>query len=128
EYAGAAGMAHKAVSFFILAVFSMIGWRLSMQVGYELGGPVPFVNAGALGGLVLTLGLLFAWRIRAGAWKFAGIATATGTVGGLVFHFIDQYFIGALQNDDIWILFLFAEWQTIFMMGVAIALNYGRSK
>jgi hypothetical protein len=104
---------------------SILGWRLAVQVGYDLGGPVAFVNAGTLGALVLALGLLLGWHIRAGTWKFVLIVTAGGALGGLAFHFLDLWFIGSMENDDIWILILFAEWQSIFMAGLALALHYG---
>lgn len=113
---------------FVLIAASILGWRLAIQVGYDLGGPMPFVNAGGLGGFIMALGLLLGWRIRSGALKFAAIVTASGALGGMVFHFLDTWFIGHMEADDLWILILFAEWQSIFMAGVAIALNYRRSE
>ena len=110
----------------VLVAASVLGWRLAIQVGYDLGGPVPFVNAGALGALVLALGGLLAWRIRTQAVRFTLIVTAAGALGGLVFHFLDAWFIGHLQDDDVWVLILFTVWQSIFMAGVAFALNYSR--
>lgn len=110
----------------ILIVASVLGWRLAIEVGYDLGGPVPFVNAGVLGALVPALGALLAWRVRSRAAAFALIVTAAGALGGLAFHFLDAWFIGHLQDDDLWMLILFTEWQSIFMAGVAIALNYSR--
>ena len=74
----------------------------------------------------MALGLLLGWRIRSGALKFVVIVTAAGTLGGLVFHFLDTWFIGNMEADELWILILFAEWQSIFMAGIAIALNYIR--
>jgi len=110
----------------ILIVTSVLGWRLAVDVGYDLGGPMPFVNAGALGALVLALGAVLAWRIRARALRFLAVATAAGTLGGLVFHFLDAWFIGNMHDDDLWILILFTEWQSIFMAGVALALHVSR--
>jgi hypothetical protein len=118
----------RILALIISIAASILGWRLAVQVGYDLGGPVAFVNAGTLGALVLALGLLFGWHIRAGAWKFVLLVTVGGALGGLVFHFLDQWFIGAMENDDIWILILFAEWQSIFMAGLALALHYGVRK
>jgi hypothetical protein len=110
----------------ILLAAGILGWRLAIEVGYDWGGPAPFVNAGALGALVLALGVLLAWRIRVRSLRFAAIVTAAGALGGLAFHFVDAWFIGHMQDDDLWVLILFAEWQSIFMAGVAIAVNYSR--
>ncbi|HEX5056142.1 MAG TPA: hypothetical protein VFX02_06555 [Gammaproteobacteria bacterium] len=110
----------------ILVIASVLGWRLAIEVGYDLGGPMPFVNAGALGALVLALGSMLAWRIRARAFRFLVIITAAGTLGGLVFHYLDAWFISNMHDDDLWMLILFAEWQSIFMAGVAVALHAAR--
>jgi hypothetical protein len=118
----------RILALVILITASILGWRLAVQVGYDLGGPVAFVNAGTLGALVLALGLLLGWHIRAGAWKFVLIVTAGGALGGLAFHFLDLWFIGSMENDDIWILILFTEWQGFFMAGLALALRYGLRK
>ena len=124
EYIAGAGSMQKVATLVVLVIVSMLGWRLAIQVGYDLGGPVPFGNAGALGALIMALGLLLAWRLRGGILKFVTIVTAFGAVGGVIFHFLDKWFIGAMEQDDIWILILFAEWQSIFMVGVAVALHY----
>lgn len=111
---------------FILLAASIVGWRLAVEVGHDLGGPVPFVNAGVLGALAPALGALLAWRVRARALPFVAIITAAGALGGLVFHLLDVWLIGHMEADDLWVLILFAEWQGIFMAGVAIAVNYSR--
>jgi hypothetical protein len=110
----------------ILIIASVLGWRLAIEVGYDLGGPMPFVNSGALGALVLALGGALAWRIRARALRFLVVVTAAGTLGGLVFHYLDAWFIGNLHDDDIWMLILFTVWQSIFMAGTALALHGSR--
>jgi hypothetical protein len=173
--AHAAGMTYsrRIPALVALLVASLLAWRLAIGVGHDLGGPAPFVNAGALGALVMGLGLLLVWYIRslawkitaiiimfvglaglaifpeiryfigafviplglaliwragAGAWKFAALITAFGALGGLIFHILDTWFIGGIQHDDLWVLILFAEWQSIFMAGLALALHYGTRK
>jgi hypothetical protein len=127
--AHAAGMNYSR-RIFVLPVLvgaSILGWRLAIEVGYDLGGPAPYLNAGALGALVSALGALLAWRIRGRRiLPFVAIVTAAGVVGGLVFHVLDAWFIGHMQDDGLWVLILFAEWQSIFMAGIAVALNYSR--
>lgn len=110
----------------ILLAASIAAWRLAIEVGYDLGGPAPFVNAGALGALILALGLLPAWKVGARRLRFVMIVSAGGALGGLVFHFLDTWFIGRLEADDLWVLLLFTVWQSIFMAGVAVAVNYSR--
>jgi hypothetical protein len=156
-----------------LLIAAMLGWRLAIEVGHDLGGPVPFVNAGALGALVIALGLLLVWYIRSlpwkigaiiimflalaglaifpevkftigalvilfgmalvwragtGAWKFAVLVTVAGALGGLIFNILDTWFIGSMEHDDLWVLVLFAEWQSVFMSGLALGLHYGMRK
>lgn len=111
----------------VLIIASILGWRLAVEVGRDLGGPLPFLNAGTLGGFIMALGLLLGWRIRSGGLKFVMIVTAAGALGGLVFHFLDRWFIGHMETGEMWILILFAEWQSIFMAGAAVALNYSRT-
>jgi hypothetical protein len=166
-----AGMtyAHRIPALLVLIIASMLGWRLAVEVGHDLGGPVPFMNAGAVGAFVIALGLLLVWYIRSYAWKIAAIIimllalaglalfpdlkqtiglvliplglwviwraganlwifvamlTAGGALAGLVFHFLDARVIGHLHDDDLWMLILFAQWQSIFMAGGAVALHY----
>jgi hypothetical protein len=173
--AHAAGMTYsrRVPALVALLIASMLGWRLAIEVGHDLGGPAPFVNAGALGALVIALGLLLVWYIRslpwkigaiilmflalaglaifpavkfaigalvipfglaliwragANAWKFAVLITVAGALGGLIFNILDTWFIGSIENDDLWVLILFAEWQAVFMAGLALALHYGVRK
>ncbi len=170
-----AGMTYsrRIPALLVLIIASILGWRLAVEVGYDLGGPVPFMNAGATGALAIALGLLLVWYIRSYAWKIAAITimllaltglalfpdvkyviaavmiplgllviwragasiwifvavlTAGGALAGLIFHFLDAWFIGNLHDDDLWMLILFAEWQSIFMASGAVALEAVKPK
>lgn len=101
-----------------LIFFSIIGWRASIDIGYEFGGPVPFLTAGMLGSFFVALGWLLSWNIRSGIMKFISIVIVSGATGGLVFQLIDNFI---KLNDEIWTFILFIEWQIILMVGIAFA-------
>ena len=108
----------KILSLVILIISCIIGWRISIDVGYDLGGPVPFVTAGALGAFVVAWGWLLSWRIRSDFLMFVVVVTASGALGGLVFQMADQLLE---MKEDVWVLFLFCEWQCILLTGIALA-------
>jgi hypothetical protein len=108
-------------SLFILIISCIIGWRISIDVGYGLGGPVPYVTAGALGAFVVAWGWLLSWRIRSNILMFVLIVTVSGTLGGIVFQIADQLLE---MKEDVWVLFLFGEWQCILLTGIALAHYY----
>lgn len=101
-----------------LVFFSIIGWRASIDIGYELGGPVPFLTAGIAGSFFVALGWLLSWNIRSSIMKFILIIMVSGAIGGLVFQLTDNFFN---LNDEIWTFTLFIEWQIILMIGIAFA-------
>jgi hypothetical protein len=106
-------------------VAGVLGWRLSIEVGYELGGAVRYVSAGALGAFTIALGLLAAWRIRAGLVPFVVIVTAAGALGGAVFQGLESM-LAISDHDRLWAWLLFGEWQTLLLAGVAVALHRSR--
>lgn len=106
------------LSLLALIIFSILGWRISIDVGYALGGPAPYVTAGAMGALVVAWGWLLAWGIPSRDWKFILRVTLTGALGGLVFQIADRAW--ELKNPY-WVLFLFSEWQCLLLAGIAIA-------
>ncbi len=105
-------------SLIILIIASIAGWRLSINVGFDLGGPVPFVSAGTLGAFVVALGWLFAWKIRFNILIHIIIITVSGALGGLVFQFADSMI---QMTEEMWVIFLFTEWQCILLLGIALA-------
>ncbi len=108
----------KLLSLVILIISCIIGWRISIDVGYDLGGPVPFVTAGTLGAFVVAWGWLLSWRIHSNFLMFVVVVTVSGALGGLVFQIADQLLE---MKEDVWVLFLFGEWQCILLTGIAIA-------
>ena len=106
------------LSLLALIVFSILGWRLSIDVGYALGGPAPYVTAGAMGAFVVAWGWLLAWGIPSRDWKFILRVTLAGILGGLVFQLADRAWE---MKDPYWALFLFSEWQCLLLAGIAFA-------
>ena len=106
------------LSLVILVIASSIGWRASIELGHAMGGPVPFVNAGAMGALAVALGWLLAWKIRADILKTIVIVTLAGALGGGIFQLADTIYD---DSEKIWVLILFCEWQTILFAGIAFA-------
>ena len=113
------------LSLIILIVASSIGWRTSIEIGHAMGGPVPFVNAGAMGALAVALGWVIAWKIRSGILKLVVIVTLAGALGGGIFELVDTVFD---DSEEIWVLILFCEWQTILFAGIAFAHQRKKSK
>jgi|SRR5688572_8185943 len=104
----------------LLPAFSTLGWRLAVDVGYEYGRPVPYVTAGAMGAFFVAIGLLLAWRIQKRAVMLVCMVTAAGALGGVVFQLIHKAIDGI--GGDYPVLILFAEWQVLLMLGIALAM------
>jgi hypothetical protein len=113
----------RAARFLVAVAATVAGWRLSVDVGYQYGEPVPFIAAGALGALTTALGLLWSWSIRFRIACFVMLVTASGAIGGMVFMTIVDLFPN--MPEDVWVLVLFTAWQAIFMLGAWFAA--GRS-
>lgn len=102
----------------VLVIFCVLGWRISIDVGYRLGGPAPFVTAGALGAFVVAWGWLLAWGIPTRDWRFILTVTLAGILGGFIFQVADQLLT---LKEPAWELVLFSEWQGLVLAGIAIA-------
>lgn len=102
----------------VLIIFCVIGWRISIDVGYSLGGPAPFISAGALGAFVVAWGWLLAWGIPTRDWRFILCVTLAGILGGLIFQIADRLWT---MKEPVWELFLFGEWQCLLLAGIASA-------
>jgi hypothetical protein len=113
----------RAARLLVVVASTVAGWRLSVDVGYQYGQPIPFITAGALGALTVALGLLWPWSIRFRMAGFVLLVTASGAFGGMIFKAIGDLFPN--MHEDVWVLVLFAEWQAIFMLGTCLAA--GRS-
>jgi hypothetical protein len=116
----------RAARFVVVVAGTVAGWRLSVDVGYQYGEPIPFIAAGALGALTAALGLLWPWSIRFRTAGFVLLVTASGAFGGMVFQTIVDLFPN--MQEDVWVLALFVEWQVIFMLGTWLAAGRSNHK
>jgi len=116
---------NQILSLIILIVFSSIGWRASIEYGHALGGPVPFVNAGIIGAFAVAIGWLLAWQIRTGIIKLIVIVTLAGALGGGIFQLFNTLLS---DSENLWVLILFCEWQTILFAGIALAHQHKHKK
>lgn len=126
RFLGVFPRSRSALSVLALVAFSIVGWRLSIDVGYHYSKPLAFTAAGAIGALSVSLGLLLAWSVIKRRYLFVVIVTLGGAVGGLIFRFINE--LVSDSSGDLWAFFLFVEWQVIFLIGIWIAMNYGKSR
>lgn len=108
----------RGVTFVMLVAIGIAAWRVAVDVGYMHGQPLPMLAAGALGGLVLSLGLLWAWGWRAS--MLLSICAIVGT-GALVAQAVrwwwDAY---PALNENIEISVLFVGWQALVMLAIGI--------
>ena len=116
----------RAARFLAVVAGTVAGWRLSVDVGFQYGAPIPFIAAGALGALTVALGLLWPWSIRFRIAAFVSLVTAAGAFGGMVFKAIGDLFPN--MHEDVWVVVLFTEWQVIFMLGTWLAAGRSNHK
>ena len=116
----------RTARFLVIVAGTVAGWRLSVEVGYHYGEPIPFIAAGALGALTVALGLLWPWSIRFRIAGFVLLITAAGAFGGMVFTAVVDLFPNL--HEDVWVLVLFSEWQVTFMLGTWFAARRSDNK
>jgi hypothetical protein len=78
-----------------------------------------------MGALAVALGWVIAWKIRSGILKLVVIVTLAGALGGGIFELVDAVFD---DSEEIWVLILFCEWQTILFAGIAFAHQRKQNK
>jgi len=125
-FIGAFQRSRSAITVLLLVAFSIAGWRLSIDVGYGSGQPLAFTAAGAIGALSVSLGLVLAWPIIRRRYLFVAVVTLGGAVGGLIFRFINELVSDSFES--LWAFLLFVEWQVVFMIGIWVAMKYGKSR
>lgn len=113
----------RGVTFVMLVAIGIAAWRVAVDVGYMHGQPWPMLAAGALGGLVLGLGLLWAWGWRPG--RLLALSAIVGT-GALVAQAVrwwwDTY---PAFNENIEIAVLFVGWQALVMLAIGLTMPAG---
>lgn len=109
----------RLLSLVIIMSAAVIGWRAALDIGYMHGKEFPMLTAGAVGALTVAIGLVAAWPIR--RWIiFLLFVTIIGTAAGEIARLIWEAF--PALGDDLWLLILFIEWQSMLMFAVAGAI------
>ncbi len=119
HHAALAPPRRHGLTFAILVVVSIAAWRIAVDVGYMHGQPWPMLAAGALGALVLALGLVWAWGWRRG--MVLSICAIVGT-GALVAQAVqwgwDAY---PAMDEAVEVSVLFVGWQALVMLAIALS-------
>ncbi len=124
SFIGVQARDRRILSAVVLVVSSIIGWHLSIDLGFDKGDPLPFTAAGAIGAFSVSLGLLLAWPVIKLRYLFVTVVTLGGAIGGLIFRFTNKLVDDSAEN--LWVFLLFVEWQIIFLVGIWVAIVYGR--
>lgn len=104
----------------ILVAVGIAAWRASVDIGYMHGQPWPMLAAGGLGGLVLSLGLVWAWRWRGGmALSMCAIVGTGALVAQAVQWWWDAY---PAMDEVIEVSVLFVGWQALVMLAIALTM------
>lgn len=104
----------------VLIIFCSLGWRFAVSYAYSWGGPVPYLNAGAVGAFMVALGWIFAWQIKTGILKYIFTITISGVIGGLAYQLIDSIIT---MGETLSVFVLFIEWQTLLFLGIAMTIT-----
>ncbi|MBE9515382.1 MAG: hypothetical protein IME93_00240 [Proteobacteria bacterium] len=107
-----------------LIILTSVGWRLAVDVAYDIGEPIPFVVAGATGAMFVSLGLLVSWKVTVNPVFFIVSITVSGAVGGFIFRFINAAL--GIGTNILWPLLLFMEWQLILVTGLYLVMRGAR--
>jgi len=108
----------RPLSLLILLGSAVVGWRAAVDVGYMRAQPLGMLAAGGLGAGVLGLGLIWAWGVQARRLAYLAIVTLTGAAAAQLFELVWGAF-GRI-GDQLWLLALFVEWQSIVMLNIGL--------
>ena len=111
----------RVYSLIILVVTSILSWQAALHIGFMYGKPVPMLVAGALGAVIVAIGLVGAWAVQKRVGTFLLFITIAGAVGGQIAQLIWDNF--PKMGDDWWTLILFVEWQTLVMFAIAYLIR-----
>lgn len=109
----------QGVTYLIIVATTTLAWRAAVDIGFMHGRPWPMLAAGALGGLVLSLGLMWAWRWRRGAALTLCAVVVTGALVGQAVHWIWNAY--PTTDEVVGVSLLFVGWQTLVMLAIALS-------
>ena len=118
RHAGLAPPRPHGVTFAMLLLTGIVAWRAAVDIGYMHGQPWPMLAAGAVGSLVLSLGLIWVWGWRRGTVLSMCAIVGTGAlVAQAVRWWWDAY---PASNEALEICVLFVAWQTLVMLAIGL--------
>lgn len=104
----------------IIVATSVLSWRAAVDIGYMHGRPLPMLAAGALGALVLALGLMWAWHWRRGMAVALCAIVATGALVAQAVQWLwDTY---PTMDEVVEVSVLFVGWQALVMLAIALSV------
>ncbi len=119
RHAALAPRRRHGLTFAIIVAATIVAWRAAVDIGYMHGRPWPMLAAGALGALVLALGLTWAWGWRRGvALAFCAIVVTGALVAQAVQWVWDAY---PAMDEVVEISLLFVGWQALVMLAIALS-------
>ena len=118
RYAALAPPRERGSTYVIIVCATVLAWRAAVDIGYMHGRPWPMLAAGALGALVLSLGLMWAWRWRRGmALATCAIVMTGALVAQAVQWLWDAY---PTMDEVVEVSVLFVGWQALVMLAIAL--------
>ena len=121
---GAIPKPKRAQAGILLIVFTIVGWRLSVELAPYVNVYFRYIAPGAIGAFVVAIGLLSTWHVPRNRFAFVLWLTLSGAIGGLIFQLILA--TSLVIAEDLQPLVLLVEWQTILMLCIGLAM--ARSK
>ncbi len=118
RHAGHAPRRHQAATSAIVVATSILSWRLAIDVGYMHGGSWPMLSAGALGGLVLALGLAWAWHWRRHVALTVAAIALTGALAAQCVQWL--WNVSPDMDERLQVRLLFVGWQALVMIVIAL--------
>lgn len=119
RHAALAPPRRHGLTYAIIVAVSIVSWRAAVDIGYMHGRPWPMLVAGALGALVLALGLVWAWGWRRGG---ALALCAIVVTGALVAQAVQLLWDAYPGMDEVFeVSLLFVGWQGLVMLAIALS-------
>lgn len=118
RHAALAPPRRHGLTYAIIVAVSIVSWRAAVDIGYMHGRPWPMLAAGALGALVLALGLVWAWDWRRGVALALCAIVGTGALVAQAVQWVwDAY---PAMDEVVEVSLLFVGWQALVMLAIAL--------
>ena len=123
RHAALAPRRRHGMTWAIIVAVTVVAWRAAVDIGYMHGRPWPMLAAGALGALVLALGLMWAWGWRRGVALAMCAIVTTGALVAQAVQWIWDAWPG--MDEVVEVSLLFVGWQALVMLAIALTAPTG---